>query len=171
MRSREIFHRTCTNGYTIGILGYSGKNVLDEVADFAVVGTGPNVDITRYALSADLNLQRFNLFGMYMLMKDSYDEELMFSAMEGSKERKFSGWFVEADYLLQPGLAAVLRWDSLSDEDNSKNQTQATANLSYFLAENMKLLFEYAQLETDADFNFSVETTQKKYLARASYAF
>ncbi|MBI5096775.1 MAG: hypothetical protein HZB32_03890, partial [Nitrospirae bacterium] len=67
--------------------------------------------------------------------------------------------------------AAALRWDSLSDEDNSNNQTHATANVSYFLAENMKLLFEYAQLETDADFNFSVETTQKKYLARASYAF
>ena len=163
--------RYTRNGHTIGILGYSGKNVLADVTDPNNVGSGPNADITRYALSADLNLQRLNLFGMYMLMKDSYDEELMFSAMEGSKERKFSGWFVEADYLLQPGLAAVLRWDSLSDEDNSKNQTQATANLSYFLAENMKLLFEYAQLETDADFNFSVETTQKKYLARASYAF
>lgn len=163
--------RYTRNGHTIGILGYSGKNVLDEVADFAVVGTGPNADITRYALSADLNLQRLNLFGMYMLMKDSYDEELMFSAMEGSKERKFSGWFVETDYLLRPAVMVALRWDSVSDKDNNKEQTQATANLSYLFDENMKFLFEYSQLETDKDFNLLEEATQKKYLARVRYAF
>jgi len=164
--------RYTRNGHTIGILGYNGKTVLDKVDDLAVVGTGPNADITRYALSADLNLQKLNLFGMYMLMKDSYDEELMYSAMDGAKERKFAGWFVEADYLLKPGLVAVIRWDSVSDDDNKKDQTQATANLNYLFAENVKCHLEYSQLETDEGFNTSLEaTTQKKYLARVSYAF
>ena len=53
--------RYTRNGHTIGILGYTGKNVLADVTDPNNVGTGPNADITRYALSADLNLQRLNL--------------------------------------------------------------------------------------------------------------
>lgn len=163
------------NGQTIGLIGYSGKNVLADVTTFETdgeVGDGPDVDTTRYAVSIDANiLKGLNLFGMYMWMKDSYDEALMFNAMDSSKEREFTGYFIEADYLVMPRLIAALRWDNISDEDNSKDQTQATANLSYFFVENVKFLFEYSQLETDADFNLSEETTQEKYLARVSYAF
>ena len=95
----------------------------------------------------------------------------MYSAMDGAKERKFAGWFVEADYLLKPGLVAVIRWDSVSDDDNKEDQTQATANLNYLFAENVKCHLEYSQLETDEGFNLEEATTQKKYLARVSYAF
>ena len=160
------------NGHTIGILGYSGKNVLSDVTDPSNVGTGPDVNITRYAVSIDTNIfGSLNLFGMYMWLKDSYDEALMFNAMDSSTVRKFTGYFIEADYLVMPRLITALRWDNVSDEDNNKDQTQATANLSYFFAENMKLLFEYSKLETDKDFNLSAEKTQEKYLARVSYAF
>ncbi len=159
------------NGHTIGILGYSGENVLSDVTDPSNVGTGPDVDITRYAVSIDANMQRLDIFGMYMVMKDSYNEALMFNAMDSSMERKFTGYFIEADYLVMPRLIVALRWDSVSDEDNNKDQTQATANLSYFFAENMKFFFEYSKLETDEDFNISAEATQERYLARVSYAF
>lgn len=107
-------------------------------------------------------------------MKDSYDEALMFNSMDSSKEREFTGYFIEADYLVMPRLIAALRWDNVLDKDNSKNQTQTTVNLNYFFAENTKFLFEYAKLETDADFNLPVpneKTTQEKFLARVSYAF
>lgn len=163
--------RYAYNGHAVGIFGYSGKNVLADVTDPADVVDGPDADITRYALSIDLNIQKLNLFGMYMWMKDSYDEALMFNAMDSSKDREFTGWFIEADYIFMPKLIAALRWDNVTDEDNSNDQSQATANLSYLLAENTKFLFEYSKLDTDADFNMSGEATQKKFLARVSYDF
>ncbi|MCC6545371.1 MAG: porin [Nitrospirae bacterium] len=164
--------RYTRNGNTIGVLGYNGKNVLADVTDPANIAAGPDADITRYAVSIDANIHdSFNVLGMYMWMKDSYDEALMFNAMDSSKDREFTGYFIEADYPVMPQLTAALRWDNVTDKDNSKDQTQATVNLSYFFAENTKFLFEYSKLETDADFNLSEEATQEKFLARVSYAF
>lgn len=160
---------------TIEILGYSGKGVLGDVTNFGntgEVGTGPDVDITRYAISLQSDIiDGLYLSGMYMWMKDSYDSPLLYATGKSSKDRKFSGWFIEADYIVRSWLVSALRWDSVSDDDNGKNQTQITANLSYLLHPNIKFLLEYSRLDTDEGFNMSEKESVDRYLARASYDF
>jgi len=105
------------------------------------------------------NYRTFNLFGLYMY---GHDQDLLFNPLftgfvPGSPA-KFSGGFLEADYLMLPWVMGIVRWDRVQSSADFLNQAgslnfyspvgstrdRITPGVQFLIHANIKASFEYA---------------------------
>ena len=105
------------------------------------------------------NYRTFNLFGLYMY---GHDQDLLFNPLltgfvPGSPAR-FSGGFLEADYLMLPWVMGIVRWDRVQSSADFLNQAgslnfyspvgstrdRITPGVQFLIHANIKASFEYA---------------------------
>jgi len=122
---------------TLGMLYFYGRSV-QRATGVESDGVTPTVITARepfYRVGGDFsfNYRAFNLFGQYLHGRDQNLIPLIPTnftlpvGFMGSNPVKFSGGFVEADYLAYPWLMAIMRWDEVNSSADQINGIGADA--------------------------------------------
>ncbi len=122
---------------TVGTLYFYGRSVqrATGVESDGVTRTVITAREPFYRVGADFsfNYRAFNLFGQYLQGRDHNLIPLIPTNFTlpvgfiGSNPVKFSGGFVEADYLAYPWLMAIMRWDEVNSSADQINGIGADA--------------------------------------------
>jgi len=125
---------------TLGTLYFYGRSVqrATGVESDGVTQTVITAREPFYRVGADFsfNYRAFNLFGQYLQGRDHDLTPLIPTNFAlpvgfiGSNPVKFSGGFVEADYLAYPWLMAIMRWDEVNSSADRINGIGADAGNS-----------------------------------------
>jgi hypothetical protein len=122
---------------TLGTLYFYGRSVqrATGVESDGVTQTVITAREPFYRVGADLsfNYRAFNLFGQYIQGRDQNLIPLIPTNFTlpvgfiGSNPVKFSGGFIEADYMAYPWLMAIMRWDEVNSSTDQINGIGADA--------------------------------------------
>ena len=148
---------------SVGAYSFYGTSQ-QRFSGFASDAVTPAVITARepfYRIGGDFsfNYRTFNLFGLYMY---GHDQDLLFNPLftgfvPGSPA-KFSGGFLEADYLMLPWVMGIMRWDRVQSSADFLNQAgslnffspvgstrdRITPGVQFLIHANIKASFEYA---------------------------
>jgi hypothetical protein len=120
----------------LGTYGYYGR-ATQRYSGVASDGTTPNVITAQmpfYRVGGDFsfNYRTFNLFGVYMFGHDQnlvpFQPVVGGTTFTGAAGAKFSGGFLEADYLALPWLMAIMRWDNVNSNGDFVNGVGSDAS-------------------------------------------
>jgi hypothetical protein len=157
-----------------GSLFFYGRS-MQQISGVLADGTTPTVltaqePFYRVGGNVTFNYHNLNLFGLYMAGHDHnllpvvVGENSLPSSFAVGRPAKFSGGFVESDYLVLPWVMAIMRWDvvkSASDRVNflqydptnppptsffspySATRNRFTPGVQFLIHANIKASFEY----------------------------
>lgn len=123
---------------TVGVFGVSGK-CKDSAANCAI-----DRDFQRLGFDVQGEYENFIFHGAYMTTKDDANA---LDLSGNQPEAKNSAWYAEGVYAMQkdgrPWLVPSIRLDQYEKSDGTQKYTDVTANLSYYLAQNVRIYSEW----------------------------